>query len=82
MRSPANPALLALALSGLVTSVWSSTAAAQANPVDIGVIKDSDRSVVQKLLYSKEGRVELGGHLGWMPFDTFTTNLFFDFLLF
>ncbi|MBO84112.1 MAG: hypothetical protein CL927_02040 [Deltaproteobacteria bacterium] len=74
MRSLAPPALVAVALSGIVSSMWSSTAAAQANPIDIGVIKDSDRSVVQKLLYSKEGRVELGGHLGWMPFDTFTTT--------
>jgi len=77
MRFPAFPAakaLVAAALLGTVSSAWSSTAVAQDNPVDIGVIKDSDRSVVQKMLYTKEGRVELGAHLGWMPFDTFTTT--------
>lgn len=37
--------------------------------VDIGVIKDSDVQVVQKLLYPKTGRTELGLHLGYMPFD-------------
>ncbi len=66
--------LAATALLGTVSAAWSGPAAAQASPVDVGVIKDSDRSVVQKMLYTKEGRVELGGHLGWMPFDTFTTT--------
>jgi outer membrane beta-barrel protein len=49
-------------------------ASAQDNPVDVGVIKKSDRSVVQKMLYQKEGRIEAGAFLGWMPFDTFTTT--------
>lgn len=50
------------------------TAAAQDTPVDVGVIKDSDRAVVQKLLYTREGRIEYGGHFGWMPFDSYTTT--------
>ncbi|MCO4745996.1 MAG: outer membrane beta-barrel domain-containing protein [Proteobacteria bacterium] len=37
--------------------------------VDIGVLKDSDVQVVQKLLYPKTGRAEFGLHLGYMPFD-------------
>ena len=49
--------------------------------VDIGVIKNSERRVVQKLLYPKEGRTELGVHLGVMPFDAYlvTPNLQFSF---
>ena len=42
--------------------------------VDIGVIKQSDVRVVQKLLYPKTGRTEMGMHLGWMPFDAYTTT--------
>jgi len=42
--------------------------------VDIGVVQDSDINVVQKLLYPKAGRTELGFHLGWQPFDAFTTT--------
>lgn len=37
--------------------------------VDIGVLRDSDVQVVQKLLYPKAGRTELGVHVGYMPFD-------------
>jgi outer membrane beta-barrel protein len=39
--------------------------------VDIGVIKNSERRVVQKLLFPKEGRTEIGFHLGVMPFDAY-----------
>ncbi len=42
--------------------------------VDIGVVKQSDLSVVQKLLYPKTDRTELGVHLGWMPFDALLTT--------
>lgn len=42
--------------------------------IDLGVLKDSDITVVQKLLYPKDGRSEMGIHLGWMPFDAFTTT--------
>lgn len=52
-----------------------STALAEApKTLDVGVLKDSDVKVVQKLLYPKEGRVELGFHAGWMPFDAYTTT--------
>jgi len=49
--------------------------------VDIGVIKNSDVTVVQKLLFPKKDRTELGLHVGVMPFDAFlfTPNLQFSF---
>lgn len=69
--------LLAAGLA-LVASALSTPAAAQEETelktVDIGVVQDTDINVVQKLLYPKDGRSELGFHLGWMPFDAFTTT--------
>jgi len=62
-----------LAIAALL-SVSAAPVSAQDNPVDVGVIKRSDRSVVQKMLYQKEGSIEAGAFLGWMPFDTFTTT--------
>lgn len=43
-----------------------------ADPVDIGVLKEEHIKVVQRQLYTKEGRTELGFHLGVMPFDGYT----------
>ena len=56
-------AILALSLS---------TQANAQSAVDVGVIKNEDVKIVQKLLYPKAGRTELGGHLAMMPFDAFT----------
>ncbi len=42
--------------------------------IDLGVIKQEDVRVVQKLLYPKEGRAEIGLHLGVMPFDAYVTS--------
>lgn len=42
--------------------------------VDIGVIREEDITVVQKLLYPKGGRLEVGLHVGVMPFDTYLTT--------
>ena len=42
--------------------------------LDIGVLKDSEVKVVQKMLYRKEGALELGAHLGVMPFDAYTVT--------
>jgi len=42
--------------------------------VDIGVIHDEDITVVQKLLYPKNGRAEVGLHVGVMPFDPYLTT--------
>lgn len=66
-----------LAASLLALALASSPAAAQEpelKTVDIGVIQDSDISVVQKILFPKAKRTELGVHAGWMPFDAFTTT--------
>jgi len=40
--------------------------------VDVGVLKNSDLRVVQKMLYTKEGKTELGLSLAVMPFDGYT----------
>ena len=56
----------------------SSTAKAQ-DALDVGVLRNSDVTVVQQMLYPKAGRLEYGGHLGWMPFDTYTTTPMLNF---
>ena len=40
--------------------------------IDIGILKHSDLRVVQKMMYTKSGKAEMGGHFGLMPFDAFT----------
>ncbi|MCB9687326.1 MAG: outer membrane beta-barrel domain-containing protein [Alphaproteobacteria bacterium] len=50
------------------------TTARAAEPVDIGIIRDEDITVVQKLLYPKTGRSEIGLAAGWMPFDAYLTT--------
>jgi outer membrane beta-barrel protein len=61
----------------ILTTLLATSSAFAQETVDIGVIKDSERRVVQKLLFPKEGRTELGFHLGVMPFDAYlvTPNL-------
>ena len=56
-----------------LTAIASAPAFAQ-ETLDVGVLKNSDQAVVQNLLYPKEGAMEFGGALGWMPFDTYTTT--------
>lgn len=60
-------------ISLLATALSAAPALAQ-DTLDVGVLKTSDIGVVQKLLYPKEGALELGGAVGWMPFDSFTTT--------
>ena len=55
----------------MLTLLLASHAFAEA-PVDIGVLKNSEIRVVQKVLYTKEKRTEIGASLGVMPFDPFT----------
>jgi outer membrane beta-barrel protein len=62
--------LLTAALAALLVGP---TASAQ-ETIDLGVIRDDDITVVQKLLYPKEGRAEIGVHAGVMPFDAYVTN--------
>jgi outer membrane beta-barrel protein len=44
------------------------------DPVDLGVLKNSDLKVVQKRLYTQEDRLEMGAHLGLLPFDLITVT--------
>lgn len=60
-------ALVALGLGAAVPASAQDT-------VDIGVIRDEDITVVQKLLYPKDNRTEVGVHLGVMPFDAYLTT--------
>lgn len=52
---------------------FSGVASAQ-ETVDIGIIREEDITVVQKLLYPKNDRTEVGIHLGVMPFDAYLTT--------
>jgi outer membrane beta-barrel protein len=55
--------------------------AAAQDPVDLGVIRNTDIRVVQKNLYPKSQRTELGVQVGAMPFDAyvFTPNAQFSY---
>jgi len=70
-----------LRMFGLALGLWlAPTVAFAQETVDIGVVKQSQLSVVQKLLYPKSDRTELGIHLGLMPGQLLTTpNLQFSF---
>ena len=61
----------------ILSLLFTGTAHAQ-DVLDVGMLKDSDLNVVQKMLYSKAGKMEMGAQLGWMPFDTYTTTPTFN----
>jgi len=44
-----------------------------ATPLDLGVLQQSEMHVVQKMLYSKEGKSEVSVTAGLVPFDPYTT---------
>ena len=71
---------LICALTVALTSVLPARAQAQ-DTVDIGVLRNEEITVVQKLLYPKTGRAAFGAQLGMMPFDgyLFTPNLQLSF---
>jgi outer membrane beta-barrel protein len=61
------------ALAGLlVAGLSASTATAQT--IDLGVIRQEDITVVQRLLYPKDNRSEFGIAAGIMPFDPYLTT--------
>ncbi len=64
--------LASLAFATFALAAPDSTEGAATGPVDVGVLKNSDIRVVQKVLYTKEDRLELGLRLGVMPFDGYT----------
>lgn len=70
-RRQAAAAPLALAMA---TAVALPSIAQASETIDLGVIKQEDVRVVQKLLYPKSGRTEIGAHLGIMPFDAYVTT--------
>lgn len=49
-------------------------AAPRADKLELGVLENSDLRVVQNQLFTKNGKLELGAHLGWMPFDPLVTT--------
>ena len=61
------------ALAGLLFAGLSATTA-NAQTVDLGVIREDDITVVQRLLYPKDDRTELGIAAGIMPFDPYLTT--------
>ncbi len=63
--TPMNPLSLALLLAG---------GARAQDALELGVIRNEDVHVVQKIAYPKEDRTELGAHVGIMPFDAFLTT--------
>ena len=70
-------------LGALITAavaLTATTAHAQ-ETVDIGTIAEQDIVVVQRLLFPKNERTEIGGHLGLMAFDPYliTPNVQFSF---
>lgn len=62
------------ALLPLVIGLLAPLSASAQETIDLGVLKNSDIKVVQKVLYPKEGRTELGIHVGWMPFDAYAST--------
>jgi outer membrane beta-barrel protein len=69
--------MLRTMLIGVVLSVPMSQAAlaqdSGVNAVDLGVLQNSELHVVQKMLYSKEGKTEVSISAGLIPFDPYTT---------
>ena len=47
--------------------------------IDIGSLKNTEIKVVQKILYTKSGKTEMGAHFGLMPFDAYTITPKVDF---
>jgi outer membrane beta-barrel protein len=58
----------------VAASLATGSAASAQETLDIGVIRDSDLRVVQKMLYPKDGRLELSVAVGIMPFDAYLTT--------
>lgn len=70
LRVP-SPASLAATL----TASWLVAGPALAQEsVTVGVLDDEDIEVVQDVLFPKDGKTEVGVHLGWMPFDPLVTT--------
>lgn len=69
--------MLRTLLAGVVLSATMSQAAlaqdTAGEAVDLGVLQDSELHVVQKMLFTKEGKTEVSVSAGLIPFDPYTT---------
>jgi len=61
-------------LTAILAPLFASGLAIAQETVEIGVIRDEDITVVQRMLYPKVDRNEMGIHLGIMPFDPYLTT--------
>ena len=61
-------------LTSLLAPLFATGMALAQETVEIGVIRDEDIAVVQRMLYPKVDRSEFGVHLGIMPFDPYLTT--------
>jgi len=61
-------------LTAILAPLFASGLAYAQETIEIGVIRDEDITVVQKMLYPKVDRNEFGFHLGIMPFDPYLTT--------
>jgi len=61
-------------LTALFAPMFATGLAVAQETVEIGVIRDEDITVVQRMLYPKVDRNEFGFHVGIMPFDPYLTT--------
>jgi len=61
-------------MTSLIPLLFCTEAALAQETIDIGVLKDKDISVVQRMLYTKANRMEIGGAAVLMPFDAYTVT--------
>ncbi len=61
-------------LTAILAPILASGLAYAQETVEIGVIRNEDITVVQKMLYPKVDRSEFGVHVGIMPFDPYLTT--------
>lgn len=65
-----------LLASAVLSTTMSQAALAQdtgGETVDLGVLQDAELHVVQKMLFTKEGKTEVSASAGLVPFDPYTT---------
>ncbi len=71
----ARTSILAAMILAFIFAPLPARAQETVTPIDLGLLRDSEIAVVQKLLYSMAGRTEVGMQMGLMPFDPYTTAL-------
>jgi outer membrane beta-barrel protein len=61
-------------LTAILAPLFATGLAHAQETIEIGVIRNEDITVVQKMLYPKVDRSEFGFHVGVMPFDPYLTT--------